>query len=603
MAPAVRSSRSKTAQQDEPPGGPGSSAPASEAFSVEPSPLPLPADENRTGVVFVHGIGAQAACGTLLDWSRPIVDLLIDWRRDHPEAADPTRPGDPVVRSAYDLSGAELPYLELEILEYEGHPAQHWVITEAWWAQATRPPTLSAMTNYVRRAMFPIMFGIYRGYSQLVRKWSRRVGLARGWATQEAAGDYQRLVLDAVQTHPRDWIYWLDRIQMTLTVFAFVPIYLLSFLALLVYDPFRRIPIKALRDSTTLKAVDNFLTAWFGGLPNVADDNIQSANVRSRLANAIRGLRAQGCAQIVVVAHSGGAVVSFETLCDPAYAGEPVDKIITLGEGLGLAWRIDNASKGLPPSSRLLGDLPASRQDLRWVDFWSTYDPAPAGPLEPPEGVRLVPVDSHVTVNRMSVIEDHGGYWDNDEDFLIPLLQNIDTPTGRGGDSRFFRDSTLVTARSAWRRQRVGVLAAWRWVAALLAAIPIVITTLTGAFGPSGMPGPGRFGGDFARWWRTVPAHEVIAGPLDFLSGVASWPSILRTFGEWALGVAIVAVAFLVLARVGIRFWGVWDRRDRKAAHQKTPERPSRVVPALGFALLTAIGIWMAVVTVGWMWR
>ncbi len=603
MAPVARSRPSKTAQAQGRRGSPGSRAPAPDAFSVEPSPPSLPADPNRTGVVFVHGIGAQAPCGTLLDWARPIVDLLIDWRRDHPETADPTKPGDPVVRSAYDLTGAQLPYLELEILEYEGHPARRWVITEAWWAQSTRPPTLPAMTSYVRNAMFPIMFGIYRGYDQLLRKWSRRVGLARGWAEQNGTGDYQRLVLDAVQTHPRDWIYWLDRFQMTVTVFAFIPIYLLSFLALLVYDPFRRIPIKALQDSATLKSVDGFLTAWFGGLPNVADDNIQSANVRSRLGSAIRGLRAQGCGQIVVVAHSGGAVVSFETLCDPAYAGEPVDKIVTLGEGLGLAWRIDNASKGLPPSSRLLGNLPASRKDLRWVDFWSTYDPAPAGPLRPPEGVQLVPIDSHVTVNRMSLLEDHGGYWDNDEDFLIPLLQNIDTPTGRGSDSRFFRDSTLVTARSAWRRERVAVLAAWRWVAALLAAVPIGITSFSGAFGPSTMPGPGRLGGEFATWWRTVPAHEVVAGPLDFLSGVASWPPILRTFGEWAVGTAIVAVAFLVLARVGVWFWGRWDRRDRKAAHQKTPWRPTRIVPAVEFALLTAIGIEMSLTAWGLIWR
>ena len=157
----------------------------------------------------------------------------------------------------------------------------------------------------------------------------------------------------------------------------------------------------------------------------------------------------------------------------------------------------------------------------------------------------------------MSILEDHGAYWDNDEDFLIPLLQNIDTPTGRGSDSRFFRDTTLVTARSAWRRERVAVLAAWRWIATLLAAIPLgASTSFTGALGPSTMPGPGRLGGEFADWWRTVPGHELIAGPLDGLSGVASWPAILRTFGEWGLGVAIVAVAFLVLARVGIAFWG-----------------------------------------------
>jgi hypothetical protein len=557
----------------------------------------LPTDPNRTGVVFVHGIGAQAACGTFLDWSRPIVDLVTDWRRDHDVA------GDPVVRCAYDQSGAQLPYLELGIREYGGHPPGSWVITEAWWAQSTRPPTLPAMTEYVRKALLPIMVGIVQGYWQRQHRWSRRAEFARRYASRETTYIHRDMVLRAVPARRRDWIDRLDWIQMWLTAFAFVPIYILSWLALLVYDPFRRIPIKTLQDSTLLRSVDNFLTGWFGGLPNVADDKIQSANVRSRLVNAVRGLRAQGCGRIVVVAHSGGAVVSFETLCDPAYLDEPVDKLITLGEGLGLAWRIENAARGLPGDSRLRGDLRSARPKLRWVDFWSTYDPAPAGPIRPPDGVKLPRRDSHATVNRMSILEDHGGYWDNDEDFLIPLLQNIDTPTSHASDSRFFRDTTLATMRSAWRRQRVGVLAVWRWIAALLAAIPLGAATLTGALGIPGLPGPGRLGSEFAGWWRTVPGHELIAGPLDGLSQVASWPSFLRTIGEWGLGVAVVAAAFLVLARVGIAFWGVWDRRERQAAHRKEPSRPSRVVPAIEFILLTVIGLEMALITLTRMWQ
>ncbi|HJX67234.1 MAG TPA: hypothetical protein VJ258_00770 [Candidatus Limnocylindrales bacterium] len=116
MVPAPRNSRSKTAQRDEPPGRSGTPGSASEAFAVEASAPPRPADPNRTGVVFVHGIGDQAACGTFLDWSRPIVDLLIDWRRDHEV------PGDPVVTCTYDQTGAQLPYLDLEINDYAGIP-------------------------------------------------------------------------------------------------------------------------------------------------------------------------------------------------------------------------------------------------------------------------------------------------------------------------------------------------------------------------------------------------------------------------------------------------------------------------------------------------
>jgi hypothetical protein len=548
-------------------------------------------------VVFVHGIGDQQACGTLLDWSRPIVDLLTDWRRDH------GTPGDPVVRSDYDLTGARLPYVELVINEYAGHPAQTWVFTEAWWAQSTRPPTLPAMIQYSLRALFPILRGITQGYRVLERRWSRRVEVARRYAYRQHGYQHASLVKDSVPGRRHDWIYWLDMWQTHLTYVAVPAIYAVSYLALLLYDPFRRIPIKALQDSTTLKSIDTKLTKWFGGLPDVADDKIQSANVRSRLVNAIRGLRAQGCSRIVVVAHSGGAIVSFETLCDPVYIDEPVDKLITLGEGLGLAWRIDDTGRGLPGDSRLRGNLRSLRPKLRWVDFWATYDPAPAGPIRPPSGVKLVRHRSHVVVNRMSLLEDHGAYWDNDEDFLIPLLQNIDMPAGQASDSRFFRDSSLATVRSAWRRSRVAVLASWRWIATLGAAIPLAVTTVTGAARVSGLPGPGRLGAEAAGWWNTVPGYGIIAGPLDGLSGMAKWPEALRWVGEWSLGSAIVIVGFLVLAHIGVGRWEAWDRRARMQARQHDPERAGLLDATLTFAALTIVAVAMSVATFAYLWR
>ena len=144
---------------------------------------------------------------------------------------------------------------------------------------------------------------------------------------------------------------------------------------------------------------------------------------------AIRGLLAQGCGRIVIVAHSGGAIISFMTLCDRVFMDDRVDKLVTLGEGLALAWRIDDAYKSMPPGSRLAGKPKDLRPNLRWTDFWATYDPAPGGPIVAPAGVSVAD-ESRSTINRMSILEDHGSYWDNDEDFMIPLLQNIDAPNG-----------------------------------------------------------------------------------------------------------------------------------------------------------------------------
>ena len=100
------------------------------------------------------------------------------------------------------------------------------------------------------------------------------------------------------------------------------------------------IPIAAVRDSAILKTFDTFLTGWFGDVRILLYDPAQSANIRGGLARAVRALRAQGCGRMVIVAHSGGVMVSYLTLTDPALDDVQVDKLITFGEGWNLALRL-----------------------------------------------------------------------------------------------------------------------------------------------------------------------------------------------------------------------------------------------------------------------
>ena len=153
------------------------------------------------------------------------------------------------------------------------------------------------------------------------------------------------------------------------------------------------------------------------------------------------------------------------------------------------------------------------------------------------------------------------------------------------------------------------MLALWRWIATLGGGIPIAVATLTALLGAAGvagfahLAGPGRLGGDVAGWWGTVPGHEIIAGPLDGLSKVASWPSALPAVGEWGLGAGIIAIAFLILARVGIGRWSSWDARQRAAARKRVPRQVGGWGPALTFGLLTLVAGLMSVATFAYLWR
>src|SRR5207245_7348149 len=85
-----------------------------------------PRDPNKVGVVLVHGIGSQKPAETFLDWSRPLVELLADWRVDHGFAVDPVRV------SQFSFSGSALPYLEIDvpalIISSREFEAQTWVV-------------------------------------------------------------------------------------------------------------------------------------------------------------------------------------------------------------------------------------------------------------------------------------------------------------------------------------------------------------------------------------------------------------------------------------------------------------------------------------------
>jgi hypothetical protein len=572
-------------------------AAAPAAAPADPAAAAGEPDPDRIGLVLVHGIGTQQPAETFLDWSAPIVRILTAWRIEHGFAPDP------VVRAQFAFSGASQPYLELDVPEVAGHPARRVIVTEAWWAAQIRPPSLGDAAAYVRHGLPRILAGIRDSYAVRDKVWEERLDQELASAEAEGRAD-EPAVMELRRRGRWAWIDVLDRAQRFLSILAYVPALLLGTLLLLLYVPIRLIPIQAIRDAAILRTVDNFLTAWFGDLPDVLDDPVQAANVRSRLAESIDRLRTQmGCGSIVLVAHSGGAIVSFTTLLDADFlagGARPLDvqRLITIGQGLALGWRLHGTGRpgAAPLPDRLTGDLVAARPELRWTDFWASYDPAPAGPIEAPAGVTLPTIDSRPVTNRMSVLEDHGGYWDNDEGFIVPLVRYLDEARGEARDSRFFASSVERAVRIERRRQRVGVLALWRWIAALGAVLPIAASTVGAVASAGRVPGPAGLGRDLGAFFERVPFHELVTAPLAFVASLADWPDALVPLGQWLVGTVAIALLFVTIGVVGVRIWSGWDDRERAIARREPLGSVDRRGVAVALAGLTVA----AVVTSAW---
>ena len=510
-----------------------------------------PAPKRRTGVVFVHGIGAQKAGQTLLEWSRPITKLLGAWIES--ASAEPA-PGvapiatvppdtapDPTVSSHFDFEGGSPSIVELHVPAAVLHDdggriaeEQTWILTEAWWGSSNQPPSLGSMTSWLRK-----------DFGRVIAK------------IEDIAGGPATTPMDRIEQ------FQASRIKPVLAI-----LWALGWLLLLPYALFRSIPIAALRDAAAFRQIDTFLVDWFGDMRVLLHDPTQAANIRDRLAESIKVLfdpAKYACERVVIVAHSGGALVSFTTLTDPRYVhdaafnGVKVDALVTIGQGLGLAWRLENTGPTTDARDRLTADIATAQETpprtFRWYDFWGTFDPAPAGIFTPPAGVAPPPIVSTPIRNRVSLLKDHGGYGDNEEEFIIPLLRIIDTagqatPAG----SRFYRDAASTAVRLARRETRIAALAIGRIIATIGAIASLAALLVLAMFNHA--DGPRHIGNAATLLWGYVPGGDLLLKPVfavgTAIDNVAAalawgwWPALL---GSVLVGVG-VSLAFYLVPRL-----------------------------------------------------
>jgi hypothetical protein len=590
------------------------------------------------GVIFVHGIGNQPARETLLNWANAIIEVLAAWRREYDEGAAPPQPigEDPVQQAGVDTDAGvdDRVWVRIGIPGTDAaHPAATWLLTEAYWAGQVRAPAFGQALRYLRGHIGAIIKGIASGYG--LREDAREKRLAEIIAAQPEPWDDRTrgeiAELRASASLRWRWIDWLDRIWQYKPVRRLLSgvATLASVVALAIYAPLRAIPIKQIRDRAELASLDAQLVSAFGDLPVLLDDPVQAAIIRSRLADAIGWVRDRGCDRVVLIAHSGGAIVSYATLLDEAYLELPVDKLMTLGQGLALGWRLERATGPFVAGNPIRGDLGAARPGLRWVDFWASYDPAPAGQLTAVDGCPLVSVEtveadkpatpiqveSRPVTNYMHMGLDHDGYWRNDEGFLVPLIRHIDDPAGDGSGSRFFTSRLGRAVRIERRRRRVGLLLGWRWASFAAGAL-----ALGAALAPGITPGVtlATTGDNVATAWSNIPGHELVSGTVDGfgatialglnsigLQAVSAW---LAGLGPGLLGALVPIIGAFVIYSRGVGSWRSADAAERALIRRETFGRAGQawarseavlLLGGLGALLIAACGPSVGVL-VGW---
>jgi hypothetical protein len=201
----------------------------------------------------------------------------------------------------------------------------------------------------------------------------------------------------------------------------------------------------------------------------------------------------------------------------------------------------------------------------RWLDFYSTADPVPNGPLrtwrngaqpKPPPAVHPA---AHCVYNLRSIQADHSYYFDNTDEFVSQLASELAAQSGLV--PRPLVEPDLLVRARARRRWRTSCRSNARNLLLATGLLGVVAITLR-LGGGQGWAGLGADAGVATRPPYTTfgqLAHWVQEwlGKLPVIGGLVDRVTV-QSFAGMVLAAAAVLAAALLLGRL----WSLWDTKD-----------------------------------------
>lgn len=544
-----------------------------------------PAPRRSVGVLFVHGIGQQAQSSCLREFSAPMVSWLDDWHRNNANGRLPALTGSTL--SYGEPLGAVPAHFTLAVPGVDPAKTATWIFAEGWWAARLDPPRLVAMLGWTLHIGRTIARQLaVAAVSHLPDVW-RHVALGG-----RKPGSFAQRLQAAVGI-------LIESLSLILLVVGYISATLIGYVVLFPLFLIAHIPLEPVQQFVLLRLLRPLLVDFVGDFRVYVSDEVQGVHIRAGVERSLEWLATQ-CDDIVVVAHSQGAVVAYDTLVAGRSAGiAKVRKLVTMGSALNKAWKLEEVP------ARLLRPVPAS---IKWIDVWSTYDPVPGDRASRPGA------ESHEVTNGMNVLTDHGGYFDNREEVIARLVQEADAGAGDYTSSQFHLDQYELRVRRRW--ERVVTLVAWRlWTMFLIVLVAIArLDRLV----PDGrriwealgrVPGVHGLGDALGGIFQLLSdVADAIASAIAPLPPVSTLFRILRELLHPAtlepIGMGIVALASYAIA-FGLAYWVLtsllyvpWKKRDARRATDVTFRDLPKSLRPFRWLRAIAVPLWLMVVAV-----
>jgi hypothetical protein len=532
-------------------------------------------EKHALGVLLVHGIGEQPRGDTLLAFGEPMIQVLGDWVHGR-ELGRVAVTGSKLSASALESPEPAHAVVGLTL----GDRSTSWLLAESWWAGEFRHPPFTRLA----------------GWLLTVGPWAI-ISHASRWLRDAPRAQLPYQALKVVLAIPLSWL--MQIVVVLLAVLAWLP-------------------IPGLR-----RAISGFLLRLTGTLGDsyvLLESPVQKTAAIESVRRDVRWL-ADRCDKVAVVAHSQGAAIArlalaesrHSSVCLFATFGSGVSKLTELESletgavarlvrtfvavslvGLALLPRglsltpersiiwtlflvmplaflgvsikfVWDQSKAWPERARTLSLSP-----LDWVDFWATSDPVPNGPLARPGVVGQL--RSVQVTNRISWFSDHSSYWENRDEFVLPLLDELGR---RAGMPLLAEPEPHSVGTLARRRTRVWGLVAIRTITALSAIVAVyALRGELAGYGREAILRPLTDGVLTGALGDVLTGFGWVAGAL--LGPLTGWDArTLQTLGHASLGASVpVVIAAAWYRFCALPVWAGWNTQSFRWRC-----RPERIPP------------------------
>jgi len=393
-------------------------------------------------LLVVHGMGETSEGSTVQRTVKPLVKLMK--RRSDPDDVE--------------VVGGTANTPRHTDIRYTGNGnASEIRVTEFWWAQSFNP---AGILTFV----FWIAWRVVRHLIRIASMYRRRL-----------IDDQDREIENRFEFRPAEQtrlaaltsgakLRWIQKlaviVQYLLLLGVVIPFTILSPVIIPALAILSIIPGTKQATTPIKEFFNNLIIGSLADIWVIVEDRSQSRAIRDSLVTQIKDLAAEhGSRPIVLFAHSTGNLIVYDALAqlreeanmlpvNPRFsavengrANHAIQQLrtwVSIGSILTMDWKT-GVVRGNNQTWRR--NIP---ERMSWVNLWSRYDIATGSELYRPAGATELergPVNRRV-VNFGSMALDHTGFWENEEEVFLVLLDELG---GRRPENDFWRQANDVS--------------------------------------------------------------------------------------------------------------------------------------------------------------